>query len=178
VHFFDISTSKRAPGMVCFVHFDFEMCFAPQRHVHFFRHLNFKKCSEHGVLCAFSLGNVLRTATACALFRHLNFQKCSEHGFVHFDLEICFAPQLRALLLTSQLPTVLRAWCALCILTWKRASRHNGVHFFDISTSKSLPSMACFVHFELETCFSPQLRALFRHLNFQTCSEHGAFCTF
>ena len=35
VHFFDISTSKSGPKLVCFVHFDFEMCFAPQRR-HFF----------------------------------------------------------------------------------------------------------------------------------------------
>ena len=41
-----------------------------------------------------------------ALFRHLNFQKWSDNGV------------------------------ALCILTWKCASRHNGVHFFNISTSK------------------------------------------
>ena len=31
---------------------------------------------------------------------------------------------------TSQLPKVVRAWCALYILTSKRASHHNGVHFF------------------------------------------------
>ena len=31
VHFFDISTSKSGPSMVCFVHFDLEMCFTPQR---------------------------------------------------------------------------------------------------------------------------------------------------
>ena len=31
---------------------------------------------------------------------------------------------------TSQLPQVLRPWCALYILTWKRAARHNGVQFF------------------------------------------------
>ena len=31
---------------------------------------------------------------------------------------------------TSQLPKVLRTWCVLYILTWKCASRHNGVHFF------------------------------------------------
>ena len=31
---------------------------------------------------------------------------------------------------TSQLPKVIRQWCALCILTWKCASRHNGVQFF------------------------------------------------
>ena len=31
---------------------------------------------------------------------------------------------------TSQLPKVVRSWCVLYILTWKCASRHNGVHFF------------------------------------------------
>ena len=40
------------------------MCFAPQWRA-LFRHLNFKKCSEHGVLLAFSLANVLRATTAC-----------------------------------------------------------------------------------------------------------------
>ena len=38
---------------------------------------------------------------------------------------------------TSQLPKVVRTWCVLYMLTSKRASRHNGVHFFDISTAKS-----------------------------------------
>ena len=48
--------------------------------------------------------------------------------FVHFDLEMCFAPQRRALF--RHLPKVVRSWCVLYILTWKCASRHNGVHFF------------------------------------------------
>ena len=73
---------------------------------------------------------------------------------------------------TSQLPKVEGEWCVLCILTWKYASRHNSVHFFDISTSKSGPRMVCFVHFDLEMCFAPQQRALFRHLNFQKWSEN------
>ena len=73
VHFSDISTSKSGPTMVCFVHFDFEMCFA--------------------------LRNVLRATTACTFS-------------------------------TSQLPKVVREWCILYILTWKCASRHNGVQFF------------------------------------------------
>ena len=38
---------------------------------------------------------------------------------------------------SSQLPRVLREWCVLYILTWKCASRHNGVHVFTTSTSKS-----------------------------------------
>ena len=97
VHFFDISTSKSGLRMVCFVHFDFEMCFAPQRR---------------------------------ALFRHRNFQKWSDPGVFN-------------------------------ILTSKCASRHNGVHFFDISTSKSGPTLVRFVHFDLEMCFVPRRRALF-----------------
>ena len=49
---------------MCFVHFDFEMCFAPQRRA-LFRHPNFRKWSEHVVVCIFWLGNVLRATTAC-----------------------------------------------------------------------------------------------------------------
>ena len=49
---------------------------------------------------------------------------------------------------TSQLPKVVRPWCALYLLTWKCASRHNGVHFFNISISKSGPNLVCFVHFD------------------------------
>ena len=64
MHFFDIITSKSGPNLVCFVHFDLEMCFAPQRRA-LFRHRNFQKWSENGVLCTFSLGNVLRATTAC-----------------------------------------------------------------------------------------------------------------
>ena len=48
---------------------------------------------------------------------------------------------------------MVRHWGVLYILTWKCASRHNDVHFFDISTSKSGPTMVCFVHFDLEMCF-------------------------
>ena len=66
----------------------------------------------------------------------------------------------------------------LYMFTSKCASRHNGVHFFDISTSKSGPTLTCFAHFHFETCFAPQRRALFRHLNFQKCSETQVFYTF
>ena len=59
---------------------------------------------------------------------------------------------------TSEPPKMVRAWCALCILTWKCASRHSGVHFCDISTSKSGPKLVCFVHFHFEMCFAPQRR--------------------
>ena len=93
------------------------MCFAPQRRA-LFRHLNLQKWSEHGVLCAFWLRNVLRATTACTFS-------------------------------TSQLPKVVRTPSALYILTSKCASRHDGVHFFDIATSKSGPTLRCFVTFWL-----------------------------
>ena len=116
VHFFDIATSKSGPSMVCFVHFDLEMCFAPQRR---------------------------------ALFRHRNFQKWSEQGV-----------------------------CVLCILTSKCASRHNGVHFLDISTSKSARRPPVFNTFYFQMCFAQQRRTLFRHRNFQKWSDPLVFCTF
>ena len=55
---------KVVRDMVCFVHFDLEMCFAPQRRA-LFRHLNFQKWSETCQFCTFWLGNVLRATTAC-----------------------------------------------------------------------------------------------------------------
>ena len=147
----------------CFVHFDLETCFAPQRRA-LFRHLNLKKWPD---AVRFLLGNVLRATTACT-FSTSQLPKVSKSGlgivcFVHFDLEMCFA-HLRATractFSTSQLPKVAQEWCALYILTWKRASRHNGVHFFDISTFKSIQKWSARI-------FAPQRRALFRHLNFQ-----------
>ena len=114
-----------------------------------------------------------------ALFRHLNFQKWSEAGvFCTFSLRNVLHATTACTFATSQLPKVVREWCALYILTWKCASRHNGVHFFDISTSKSRPNLVCFVHFDFKMCFAPQRRALFQHLNFQKWSERGVLCTF
>ena len=79
---------------------------------------------------------------------------------------------------TSELPKVVRNRQFLALLTSKCASRHNGVHFFDVATSKSGPTLRCFVHFALEMCFAPQRRALFRHLNFQKWSDAAVLCTF
>ena len=78
---------------------------------------------------------------------------------------------------TSQLPKVIRKWCIFNISTSKFASRHNDVHFFDISTAEKGPDLLCFNHFALEICFAPQRRALFRHLNCQKWSGPGVFCT-
>ena len=77
VHFIHISTSKSGPTMVCFVHFDFEMCFAPQRRA-LFGHLNFQKWSENSVCFVHFHFEMCFAPQRRALFRHLNFQKWSE----------------------------------------------------------------------------------------------------
>ena len=96
VHFFDIASSKSVPTLLCFVHFDFEMCFAPQRRA-LFRHRNFPKWSEPRCFVHFDF-EMCFAPQRRALFRHLNFQKWSDaFFFVHFDFEMCFAPQRRAI---------------------------------------------------------------------------------
>ena len=85
---------------------------------------------------------------------------------------------------TSQLPKVVRAWCVLHILTSKCASRHNGVHFFDISTSKSGPNVVCFLYsltsksasrhngvhfFDISTSKSGPDLVCFVHFDFEMC---------
>ena len=145
---FDISTSKSAPKLRCFSHFHVEMCFG------------------NGMFCAFWLGNVLRTTPACT-FRHLNFQKAPKltsksapklRCFSHFDVEMCFGNGmfctfwlgnvLRATTVytfsRSQLAKAVPEWYVLYILTWKCASRHNGVHFFDIPTCSEAEVLCTF----------------------------------
>ena len=118
-----------------------------------------------------------------ALFRHFFDIRTSKSGprpsvFNTFDFKMCFAPQRRPLFRHLNFQKCSRTWCILYIFTSKCASRHNGVHFFDISTSKSAPRMVCFVHFHFEMCFAPQRRALFRHRNFQKWSAPLVFCPF
>ena len=93
---------------------------------------------------------------------------------------MCFAPHRCTLVRHSaaQPPRVVRTCGVFAILTWKCASRHNGMHFFIISTSKSAPRMVCFVHFDFEMRFAAQRRALFQHHNSQKCSEREVFLAF
>ena len=114
-----------------------------------------------------------------ALFRHRNFQKSSDtEVFCTFWLPNVLRATTAWTFSTSQLPKVVREWCVLYILTSKCASRHNGVHFFNISTSTTAPNPSVFNTFYFQTCFAPQRRALFQHLNFQKWSDAEVFCTF
>ena len=72
------------------------------------------------------------------LFEHLNFQRCSKaEVFCTFWLRNVLRATTACTFSTSQLPKVLRTLGVFSFFTCKCASRHNGVHFFDISTSKS-----------------------------------------
>ena len=102
---------------------------------------------------------------ACHAKRHLNVKKWSEHVVsLTFLLRNVLRATTACTFSTSQLLKVLPSWGALYILTSKCASRHNGVHFFDISTSKSAPNPSGFYTFDFEMCFAPQRRAIF-HLS-------------
>ena len=56
---------------------------------------------------------------------------------------------------TSEPSKVVRACGVFNMLTWKCAPRHNGVHLFDMSASKSGPKLMRFAHFNFEMCFAP-----------------------
>ena len=177
------STSSRQKGSKpsVFYTFDFEMCFVPQRRAlfrHFFQIGTSKSGPRPSVFYTFDL-EMCFAPQRRALFWHRNFQKSSDtEVFSTFSLRNVLRATTACTFSTSQPPKVVRTPGVLYILTSKCASRHNGVHFFDISTSKSGPTLRCFVHFDLEMCFAPQRRALFRHPNFQKWSGPGVFCTF
>ena len=65
---------------------------------------------------------------------------------------------------TSQLPKVIRAWCAVTLLTSICASRHNGVHFFHVSTPKSDPNMVCFDTFDFQMCLPTKTESKLFHI--------------
>ena len=133
----------------------------------------FWKCDKTLTFCSFLTKCTI--PCACHAKRHLNLQKCREHVvFCTFSLRHVLRATTACTFSTSELAKVARTCGVLYIFT----SNHNGVDFLDISTAKSGPHLVCFAHFDLQMCFAPQRRALFRHLNCQKCSETQVFCTF
>ena len=104
-----------------------------------------------------------------AIFRHQTFKKCSETvSFLTFWL-------VNVLLATAACNFFdIRPSKSAC----ERASRHSGVQFLRIRTSKSAPNLTRFVHFHFEMYFTPQRRAIFAHQNFKKCSDHAVLCKF
>ena len=109
------------------------MCFAPQWRAlfrHFFDIWTSKSGPRPSVFNTFDLEMCFAPQWR-ALFRHLNFQKWSENGvFCAFWLGNVLRATTACTFSTLELPKVVRSSSVLSILTWKCASRHNGVHFF------------------------------------------------
>ena len=126
------------------------MCFAPQRRA-LFQHPNLQKWREHVVLCTFDF-EMCFAPQRRTLFQHPNVARTC--GALYMLFRNVLRATTACIFSTSELPKVVGTWCVLYILTWKCASRHNGVHFFNISTAKSGPELVCFVHFDLEMCFA------------------------
>ena len=100
--------------------------------------------------------------------------------FAHFHLEMCFSSQQSAIFGHRHVKKCFGTLNFFSILTSKCASRHSGVQFFDIGTSKSGPTLTCFPHFHLKMSFWPQRRAIFGHRNrnFKKRYEADVFCAF
>ena len=146
-------------------------CASRHNGVHFFDIWTSKSGPRPSVFNTFDL-EMCFAPQRRALFRHLNFKKWSEPlVFLTCWLGNVLRATTACTFLTSQLPKVVRDRQFLTLLTSKCASRHNGVHFFDVSTSKSGPNLRCFVHFDLEMCFAPQRRAIF-HLSSGQLAPH------
>ena len=150
--------------MVCFAHFDLEMCFAPQRRA-LFRHLNFQKCSDPGVFCRFWIGNVFRATTVCffstsqlpkvlrtwCVLYILTWKCVWRHDGVHFfDISIPnSAPTLRC----------------LCILTWHVLRATTACNFSSlIWPDGSAPAALAILPFDLEKHSGSRLSYLFARL--------------
>ena len=115
-----------------------------------------------------------------AIFQHLNFQKWSENvGVLYiFHLEMCFSPPRRAMFqhLNFQKWSENVVFCTFSLGNVLLATA--GCNLSTSQLLKSAPKLTVFEHIDLEICFSPQRRAIFRHLHFKKCSEPDVFCTF
>ena len=106
------------------------MCASPQRRA-IFRHLNFKKCSEHEVFCTFSLANV-RFATAVCNFSTSQLQKVlrDRQFFNILTCECAFRHSGVQFFDISISKKCSEHEVFLYIFTCKCAFRHSGVQFF------------------------------------------------
>ena len=106
------------------------------------------------VFLRFWLGNTL-PRQCLAVFQHINFQKCSDNGALCATTACTFS--------TSQLPKIVQDHK---FLTLRELPFFQTMVCFIILTSKRASRI-----------FVPQRRALFRHLNFQKCSDTEVFLT-
>ena len=147
VQLFDSRTSKSGPGPSVFQHFDWQMCFSPQRRT-IFRHLHFQKWSKHVMFCTFWLEYVLFGARQ--FFDSQNVKKWSEdYSFLTFWLSNVHFATAACNFSTFKQTKVVRTCGALYILTGKCAFHHSGVHFFEHLNFKKWSRIVSFLTFSL-----------------------------
>ena len=102
----------------------------------------------------------LRATTACTFWTS-QLQKVlrTPSLFFNFWLRNVLRAKTACTFSTSQLPKVLRHWGVFCILTWKCASCHNGVHFliYLFARFDSFSSLTFFLFLSLLWLFPPLL---------------------
>ena len=152
------------------------MCFAPQRRA-LFRHRNFQKWYEPLVFFNILTSKCASRHNGVHFFDISTSKSGPRMVLCTFSLRHVLRATTACTFSTSQLPKVVRTWCALYIFTSKCASRHNGVHFFYISTAKSGPHLVCFVHFDLEMCFAPPTACNFSSLIWPAGSAPAALAS-
>ena len=163
VQFFEIRTSKSAPNTSCFEHFHFHICVSPQRRA-FFRHQNFKKCSKHLMLCAFSLAN-LRFATAACNFSTSELPKVPQTPHVLSIFTSTFAFRHSGVQFFD-------------IRTSKSAPNTSCFEHFHFHICVSPQRRAFFRHQNFKKCSKHLMLcafSIFRHQNFQKCPKHRMF---
>ena len=134
---------KKWSESVVFPHFDLQICFAPQRRA-IFENRNVQNGSAPVVFSTFWLANVLFATAACK-FLNIGTSKMAPRMwcFVHFDLQMCFAPQRRAIFHLSA-RTATSAPAALARLRFE----HQQPRIIE-KTQRFATSLTFFAHVEL-----------------------------
>ena len=112
-------------------------------------------------------------------FGYRNFKKCSEIlNFLAFWFGNALLATAACNFSISELQKVVWECQSFSILISKYISRHSGVQFCNIWTSKNGLRMSIFLHFDFKIHFSPQRRAIFQHLNFKNVLLATMACNF
>ena len=142
--------------MVCFVHFDFEMCFAPQRRALF--HLFWPAGSAP----------TFRPSGGSNHWKNTVFREFPNIDIIYINITLYIYNII-------YLYIIYIIYIYIYILYIYHIIYMIYIIFFYLSY---ILYIIFFLHFDVEMCFAPQRRALFRHRNFQKRSDHGVFCTF
>ena len=136
------------------------MCFAPQWRAIFGQQTS-KKWPVPLIFSTFWLTNMLRATAACHFWTSELPKWLLHPQFFNILTSKCASRHSRVAFWNIGTSKMALTPSVFNILTSKCASRHSRVAFWNIWTSKMAPGMWCFAHFDFQTCFSPQPRAIF-----------------